>query len=97
MVSTVFLNQRRGEVIEASSSAIKAYLPVTESFDFSEHLRSMTAGRAFPQCVFDHWQLMDEDPLDPRNTKMVELVANLRKRKGLAPEIPPLDRYLDKL
>jgi len=26
-----------------------------------------------------------------------ELVAGIRKRKGLAAEIPPLDRYKDKL
>jgi elongation factor 2 len=34
---------------------IKSYLPVAESFGFTEHLRSVTQGKAFPQCVFDHW------------------------------------------
>jgi len=34
---------------------VKAYLPVAESIGFTQHLRSVTSGRAFPQCVFDHW------------------------------------------
>jgi hypothetical protein len=27
----------------------------------------------------------------------MEQVAGIRKRKGLTPEVPPLDRYKDKL
>ena len=27
-------------------------------------MRSNTGGQAFPQCVFDHWQVMQGDPLD---------------------------------
>ncbi len=38
---------------------VKAYLPVMESFGFTEALRSATQGQAFPQCVFDHWELMN--------------------------------------
>jgi hypothetical protein len=37
---------------------VKAYLPVMESFGFNGDLRSQTAGQAFPQSVFDHWELM---------------------------------------
>lgn len=36
---------------------VKAYLPVAESFGFTADLRSHTGGQAFPQCVFDHWQV----------------------------------------
>lgn len=42
---------------------IKAYLPVSESFGFNADLRSHTAGQAFPQSVFDHWQLMEGSAL----------------------------------
>lgn len=37
---------------------VKAYLPVSESFGFNGELRSQTGGQAFPQSVFDHWELM---------------------------------------
>lgn len=32
---------------------------------FTADLRSNTAGQAFPQCVFDHWQILPGDPFDP--------------------------------
>ena len=38
---------------------VKAYLPVAESFGFNGELRSHTAGQAFPQSVFDHWEVMN--------------------------------------
>lgn len=58
------LNQRRGHVIEEVQRPgtplynIKAYLPVVESFGFTTALRANTSGQAFPQCVFDHWEVM---------------------------------------
>jgi len=96
------LNRRRGNVFaEEDRSAgplknVKAYLPVMESFGFTADLRSQTSGQAFPQCVFDHWQILQGDPMLV-NSKAYEVVMKTRKRKGLALEIPPLDRYLDKL
>ena len=96
------LTQRRGTVIgeEPVSGTpliiIKAYLPVAESFGFTQHLRAMTSGRAFPQCVFDHWEAISTDPTDP-NSKSGQLVDAIRKRKGLKPGIPGLDNFLDKL
>ena len=64
------LNRRRGHVFEESQVPgtpmfiVKAYLPVNESFGFTADLRSNTSGKAFPQCVFDHWQILPGDPLD---------------------------------
>merc|ERR1712076_190760 len=64
------LNRRRGHVFEEAQTpgtpmfVVKAYLPVNESFGFTADLRSNTGGQAFPQCVFDHWQVMQGDPLD---------------------------------
>jgi elongation factor 2 len=96
------LNRRRGHVFEENQRPgtplynVKAYLPVSESFGFDSDLRAQTGGQAFPQCVFDHWQLMQSDPLEPGKFRD-ELIAGIRKRKGLTPELPPLDRYKDKL
>jgi len=41
---------------------MKCFLPVGESFGFTQALRAATAGRAFPQCVFDHWDELAGDP-----------------------------------
>jgi elongation factor 2 len=96
------LNRRRGHVIEEMQVmgtpmfVVKAYLPVNESFGFTADLRSNTGGQAFPQCVFDHWQVLPGDPFEP-NTKPGVVVTDTRKRKGLKEGIPPLDNYLDKL
>ena len=59
-------------------------------------MRSQTGGQAFPQCVFDHWQIMPGSPFDA-GTKPFEIVAAARKRKGLKEGIPALDNYMDKL
>jgi elongation factor 2 len=96
------LNKRRGQVFSEEQRpgtpmfTVKAYLPVMESFGFNGDLRSQTAGQAFPQCVFDHWEIMNGSPLD-KGSKLEELVKGIRTRKGLKPDIPPLDYYYDKL
>jgi elongation factor 2 len=96
------LSKRRGHVFQEDQRPgtplfnIKAYLPVNESFGFTADLRANTGGQAFPQCVFDHWQQMSDSAIDPKS-KVYELVRSIRKRKGLNEDIPPLDRFLDKL
>lgn len=58
------LNKRRGQVFSEEQRpgtpmfTVKAYLPVMESFGFTADLRAATGGQAFPQSVFDHWELM---------------------------------------
>ncbi|KAM5531720.1 hypothetical protein V8D89_014640 [Ganoderma adspersum] len=96
------LNKRRGQVFSEEQRVgtpmftVKAYLPVMESFGFNGELRSQTGGQAFPQSVLDHWEQMNGSPLE-KGSKLEELVKNIRVRKGLKPEIPPLDTYYDKL
>jgi len=93
---------RRGQVQDEEPIAgtplclVKAYLPVSESFGFTEHLRAMTGGKAFPQCVFDHWETLKTNPLEA-GTKANQLVLDIRKRKGLKVALPILSEYLDKL
>ena len=65
---------------------------------FTADLRSQTGGQAFPQCVFDHWQVMPGDPLDAAsNSKPYQIVMDTKKRKGLKEAMPDLANYLDKM
>merc|ERR1712168_865948 len=98
------LNRRRGHVFEEAQTpgtpmfVVKAYLPVNESFGFTADLRSQTGGQAFPQCVFDHWQIMPGDPLDAAvNSKPYQIIMDTKKRKGLKEAMPDLANYLDKM
>jgi len=75
---------------------MKCYLPVGESFGFTQKLRAATAGRAFPQCVFDHWEQLPGDPME-EGTKASLVVEGIRKRKALKPNVPGLDNFVDKL
>merc|ERR1711931_226351 len=96
------LNRRRGHVFEEAQTpgtpmfVVKAYLPVNESFGFTADLRSNTGGQSFPQCVFDHWQILPGDPLQ-EGTKVYDIVQACKTRKGLKPGNPDLGNYLDKL
>jgi elongation factor 2 len=96
------LNKRRGQVFSEEQRpgtpmfTIKAYLPVMESFGFNGDLRQATGGQAFPQAVFDHWEIMNGSPID-KGSKIEEMVKAIRTRKGLKPDVPALDTYYDKL
>jgi elongation factor 2 len=74
---------------------VKAYLPVKESFGFDSALRAATGGQAFPQCCFDHWQLLPGNATEKGMS--FEQTQATRVRKGMDAELPPLGRYLDKL
>jgi len=91
------LSRRRGHVFAEEQRpgtplfTIKAYLPVMESFGYNADLRSHTSGQAFPQSVFDHWQLLPGgSPLDP-TTKNGGIVQEMRKRKGIKEVVPGVD------
>ena len=59
-------------------------------------MRAATSGQAFPQCVFDHWQLLGGDATE-EGSMPNKVVLGVRKRKGLSENIPALDHYYDKL
>lgn len=96
------LCRKRGTIVEETmiegtqTYILKAHLPVSESFGFTPALRSETAGQAFPQCSFSHWNVMMSDPTDAGSLSN-KIVEAIRRRKGLAAGLPPLARYLDKL
>lgn len=93
------LTRRRGHVFYEEQRmgtplfTVKAYLPVMESFGFNADLRAATGGQAFPQMVFDHWQILPGgSPLDA-NTMPGKIVEQTRTRKGLKPQVPSYDNY----
>ncbi|KIV81094.1 elongation factor 2 [Exophiala sideris] len=97
------LTRRRGHVFYEEQRVgtplftVKAYLPVMESFGFNADLRAATGGQAFPQMVFDHWQILPGgSPLDA-NTMPGKITETMRTRKGLKPQVPGYDNYYDKL
>lgn len=96
------LDQKRGHVFKEMQRPgtplynIKAYLPVVESFGFSSQLRAATSGQAFPQCVFDHWEMMSSDPLEA-GSQASTLVTDIRKRKGMKEQMTLLSNFEDKL
>ena len=58
-----------------------------ESFGFVADLRQGTAGQAFPQSVFDHYQILPGDPTD-KTTKAGGIVEAMRVKKGIKPDVP---------
>lgn len=91
------LNRKRGHVFEENPKVgtplynLRAYLPVMESFGFTADLRAQTSGQAFPQCVFDHWQLMQPDPMED-GSETNEIILSIRQRKGLKQQKPSLEK-----
>ncbi|GAM26756.1 hypothetical protein SAMD00019534_099310 [Acytostelium subglobosum LB1] len=94
---------RRGILVSSKEKSgmngiyvIRAHLPVAQSFGFLNLLKTETSGQAFLQMTFDHWALLDQDPLDPK-TDAYRIVREIRARKGLPVDVPPLTEYLDRL
>jgi len=96
------LSQRRGTVESALDrigtplTQIKAFLPVMESFGFTELLRKNTSGQAFPQMIFSHWSLVGGD-LTEADTQGNTIVMEVRKRKGMKEELPDFGDFYDKI
>ena len=93
------LTRRRGHVfyeeqrIGTPLFTVKAYLPVMESFGFNADLRAATSGQAFPQMVFDHWQILPGGSVTNPGTLPGQVVTKARIRKGLKEAVPGYDQY----
>jgi len=96
------LNARRGEVESKEDqqgtpiTKIRAFLPVLESFGFTGLLRQKTHGKAFPQMIFDKWQMINGNPLE-ENSQANGIALAARKRKGLKDGLPDFNDYYDKM
>lgn len=90
--STRILTTRRGKVTTYEQkgllTCISGNIPVSETFGFAKEIRSATSGKAIWQTFFDHWGKM---------SKKIETqtISELRQRKGLAPEVPKPEKFLE--
>jgi len=96
------LNARRG-MIEGKEDRpgtplckVKAFLPVLESFGFTQLLRQNTSGQAFPQMIFSHWSMVAGDVTE-EGSMANKVVMDVRRRKNLKEELPEFNDYYDKL
>ena len=90
--SSRILSSRRGKVTlfeqKGLLTVISGFIPVAETFGFSKELRSATSGRAFWQSFFDHWEKM------PQKFGL-QVISELRQRKGLQLEIPKPEKFME--
>jgi elongation factor 2 len=91
-VSSV-LSSKRGKLLNVEQKGIIAIMqgevPASETFDLSEKMRGATAGKALWNTYFKSWQPVP-------NSIFRSLVADVRKRKGLNPDPPSPDEFIDK-
>jgi len=64
-------------------------VPASETFDLSEVMRGQTAGKAMWNTHFKAWTPA------PKSIQTT-LLADIRKRKGLSPDPPTADEFIDK-
>ena len=87
------LSTKRGKLLNVEQkgiiSIIQGEIPASETFDLSEIMRGGTAGKAMWSTYFKTWQPVPQSIF--RN-----LVGEIRKRKGLNPEPPSPDEFIDK-
>lgn len=96
------LSARRGQVESKIDrpgtplTQIRAFLPVLESFGFTQLLRQNTSGKAFPQMIFSHYQVLQSD-IKEANSMTYNLALKIRARKGLKAEMPAFSDFNVKL
>jgi len=87
------LSGKRGKLLNVDQkgliSIIQGEVPAAETFDLSEIMRGGTAGKAMWSTYFKTWQAVPQSILR-------SIVADIRKRKGLNPEPPGPDEFIDK-
>jgi elongation factor 2 len=86
------ITRKRGRIIASEQKGpltmITGYIPVAETFGLAAELRSATSGHAFWQSTFDHWEKMPENIAST-------VIQEIRKRKGMSPQIPPAKKFID--
>lgn len=91
--ATKVIQGRRGRIVEMETEEdviiLRALLPVANSFGLAAELRSETQGRAIWATEFAKFEKV---PADLQKT----VIENTRKRKGLKPEPPSPEEFMEK-
>mgnify|MGYP000134112131 CR=1 FL=1 len=86
------VQKRRGRLIDITSEEdvmlVKAEIPVAESFGLAEELRSSTQGRAFWATQFSRWAPVPD-------SMQMDVIRQIRERKGLPLEPPKAEEFYD--
>jgi len=89
---TSVISSKRGKVLDIRQAEyitiIQGEIPAAETFDLSEVMRSVTMGKAFWATEFSSWKPVPASIRD-------KVIAEIRKRKGLPPEIPKISDFVE--
>jgi elongation factor 2 len=87
------VQKRRGRVLDMTTEEdmmiVRAEMPVAESFGLAEELRSSTQGRAFWATQFSRWAPVPEQ-------MQMDLIGQIRERRGLDPKPPRPEDFLER-
>ena len=87
------LSGKRGKVLDMQQKGIVSIVigevPASETFDLSQIMRGQTAGKALWNTFFKSWSPIPKSLVGA-------LIPEIRKRKGLPPEPPKADEFIDK-
>jgi len=94
---------KRGELQytedKEGKTVLVCWLPIVETLGdepFSKVLQTKTSGKALATYAFNHWQLIQTNPLE-KGTKAEQIMLDIRDRKGLKVEHPDISDYIDRL
>lgn len=86
------ISGKRGKVLNMEQKGVVHILtgemPASETFDLSEVMRGQTAGKAMWNTHFKAWTPVP-------NSVLPTILAEIRKRKGLSPDPPTANEFID--
>ncbi len=87
------ISSKRGKMLNVEQkevvTIIQGEIPTSETFDLSEAMRGATAGKAMWNTYFKSWAPVPQ-------TMLVPLITEIRKRKGLSPDPPNPNEFIDR-
>jgi elongation factor 2 len=87
------ISGKRGKVLNMEQKGVvhilSGEIPASETFDLSEVMRGQTAGKAMWNTHFKAWTPVP-------NSVLPTILGEIRKRKGLSPDPPTADEFIDK-